>query len=297
MRKFLLWAAASITVLSTATFAQTEEITEIGSIGGSGGSAFIDSVPAGATVTALRLCGAAKVDSIQFFYTTGPGVKHGGNGGTCTTTYLNSGEFIGGVAGYLSSGVITRLSFDTNQGRQLSVGNLSSSNSYNFYYGSKSFSLYPWTHQIVGLKGRSAERIDALGVLIRGHGNGLYPLSGPASGETNVTLTPFSLDARYISYMEACGGAKLDSITINSTKVGGSGGTCSRIYLANGEKIIEVSGYANSVVEYVEIRTNYGKVLVAGRAQTKNFSHKGNYAVNIFGASARLINAIGVDFY
>ncbi len=135
---------------------------EAGSSGGGGGAAFLDNPPTDfLQLDRVILCGGRLVDSIETVYVDGSGNiysygKHGGNGGSCKTLNFMSGEYISKVSGK-SGSEVDSLTIRTNMGRTLSVGGTGGYSSF-LYTGNDQF-------QIVGFKGRSGSRIDAIGVV------------------------------------------------------------------------------------------------------------------------------------
>ncbi|AJQ92836.1 jacalin-like lectin [Gynuella sunshinyii] len=135
---------------------------EAGNSGGGGGVAFFDNPPNDfLQLDRVTLCGGRLVDSVEVVYIDGSGNvysygKHGGNGGSCKTLNFMSGEYISKVSGK-SGSEVDSLTITTNMGRTLSVGGSGGDSGF-LYTGNGQF-------QIVGFKGRSGSRIDAIGVV------------------------------------------------------------------------------------------------------------------------------------
>lgn len=290
MYKFSFILSAILFAFSAATSSQ--ELYVLSAVGGSGGTEYTDSIPPGifpgtlADPTSVRLCGGSRIDSVQFFYGSAPGIKHGGNGGICNTYGISSP--ITKMSGRIEGTKITAIALHSYGGVFAEAGNPLHSHT----YGMHNFQYEGTDAKIVGFKSRSGSIVDALGVIATPTGP-FSLVSTPAGGSGG---TPFFVDASYPSYIQLCGGSKVDSITIGSIKVGGNGGTCSNAYLNSGEKIVEISGRSGNNVAYIQVRTNHGRSLSAGNPTTKNFWFKGNSIFSIHGRSGTLIDSIGVHF-
>jgi hypothetical protein len=131
-------------------------------VGGVGGSAFDDraQLPSPLAVQSLSLSGGARVDQIAITYRNGTTLSHGGPGGTAVSIVLAEGEVL--TSARLCSGAkdntvrVFHAVFSTSLGRTLQTGvetdvctDLSA----------------PTGRQIGGFYGRSADEVDALGLL------------------------------------------------------------------------------------------------------------------------------------
>ena len=147
----------SPTPTSTSTSTPVPDVLE-GPVGGSGGNNFVDEVPRGAKVIGLQIRAGEWVDSIQVFLDTGLLIKHGGNGGIFHQINFADDEYITSVRGYYGGSWITRISIYTNKTVYGPYGN-----------GTKNYFIFAAQpgKQIVGFFGRSADFVNAIGVIIR----------------------------------------------------------------------------------------------------------------------------------
>lgn len=135
---------------------------EAGSSGGMGGNTFIDNPPSDFfTINSMRICSGSVVDSIETTYKDVSGNTYsygrkGGNGGSCSTLYFQSGEHIASVSGKYGN-VIDSIVITTNYGRVLSKGGSGGKKAYK-YTGNDQFT-------IAGFKGASANVMDSIGVI------------------------------------------------------------------------------------------------------------------------------------
>lgn len=133
--------------------------------GGSGGAVFDDSsyLNVDWQTQSLMIRSGDRVDAIQFSYTNGQNIRHGGNGGQEHRLDLQEGEFVTALefsVGRNFWGVrrVHSVRLETNLGRVLAGGKVRSEK---YRYTA------PAGGQIVGLVGRAGAEVDALGVVIR----------------------------------------------------------------------------------------------------------------------------------
>ena len=136
-----------------------------GPSGGSGGAEFEDVVPDKVRgVLSISVCSGDLIDSIQMtvlnrFREMVIYAKHGGDGGSCQTLVLSSGEFITEISGR-SGQFVDSLVIRTNLGAVLTAGG--TGGSLPFRYTAANDRV-----QIVGFMGRSGDFLDAFGVVYR----------------------------------------------------------------------------------------------------------------------------------
>ncbi|WP_018276167.1 jacalin-like lectin [Teredinibacter turnerae] len=135
---------------------------EAGVSGGWGGTPFADNPPTDfSQIHDITLCGGSVVDSIStniedVYGNVQSYGKKGGNGGSCSTLYFYSGEYITSVTGRYGSRV-DRMVITTNYGRTLSKGGNGGGGDFK-YTANDQF-------QIAGFAGRSGSKLDAVGVI------------------------------------------------------------------------------------------------------------------------------------
>lgn len=126
--------------------------------GGLGGAPFYD-YPDSQKIDKLTICSGTKVDSIR----VNDGQKYGGNGGACSSMYFAGDEYIREITGHYDSkgsNGLTSMNVTTTNGRVFRFGAQDKGINYS-YKGNNSDQI------IVGLSGRSGDRIDAIGVFYR----------------------------------------------------------------------------------------------------------------------------------
>jgi hypothetical protein len=134
---------------------------KIGTAGGDGGDEFIDSLPQGAKITAVKIRHGLYVDSLEVIYKTADGKTrssgpHGGDGGSEATFTLEEGEYIKGITGR-SAAFVDSLVIVTNKRK---------SERYGGDGGEKEFSfMMPEGRAFAGFFGRSGAFIDQIGIL------------------------------------------------------------------------------------------------------------------------------------
>ena len=120
----------------------------------------IDSVPAGARVTAVSLRGGARVDQLGVTLANGTTLTHGGTGGTAASLSLASGEYVTSVQ--LCEGVkdghtrIFYTKFVTSLGRSLAGGTTTSD---------CVTRTAPAGWQLAGFHGRAGDEVDKIGFI------------------------------------------------------------------------------------------------------------------------------------
>src|SRR5262249_19305797 len=158
---------ATVAISSGSAFAQSWNV--FGPSGGYGGEEFKDGLPGGNVVFGVRIrvsriiiCSGWYIDSITFFWQRGSGpaqisgVRHGGNGGRCSTYIFANDERILSVRGNYGQ-FVDRLIVSTPR-RDIVHGGAG---------GSARFSYSAWPGgAIVGLSGRSGVYLDAIGTQI-----------------------------------------------------------------------------------------------------------------------------------
>jgi|GEM_PF-2477011 len=280
-------------------FASHSIAANLGLSGGLGGTAFDDPHSG---IVSIKLCGATLVDSIETTYSNGSIVKHGGNGGTCSTIefpqdtfihtppYIAYGKPLQKITGCFNGNTINSLTLIRSDGVTLTKGICKGAA---FSYGSTgNYSL-----AITSFYGRSATLLDAIGVkYTQTSGIGAAGPSGSKGGY------PFELSFANAFSLKICGANKVDSITVSNyngtfTKVGGNGGICQTIVL-NGAAVYSISGqYTMEGLQYLIINTGVGSYLFGYATGPFNFSYESSYGLGgLIGRSGSRIDAIGVIF-
>jgi len=138
------------------------EKLEIGIVGGAGGTEFSDyTIPSDAKVSAVQICSAEYVNSIQLSYINGSDTsvsleKIGGEGGDASVFELQEGEYITGVSG-CAGDFIDRVTIQTN---------LRTSDDFGGNGGIETFTLSaPQGHAVIGFYGTAGWFIDSLGLI------------------------------------------------------------------------------------------------------------------------------------
>lgn len=133
--------------------------------GGSGGTAFTDSVAANQFLRWINIRSGGSIDSIQGITNTGPLAQHGGTGGTLKNAVWPADEYLVRIYGVYGT-YIGKISFVTNTGRVLGPYGTAG-----FYGGGSNPKSYDYTvpanQEIVGFTGRASSFINAIGVLYR----------------------------------------------------------------------------------------------------------------------------------
>lgn len=130
--------------------------------GGTGGLPFTDPVAAGQRLTGVTVNAGWWIDGLQAQATPSALPWRGGTGGGRSSFTLARGETLVGVRGEIGDGrLVSKLSFVTSTGRVLGPYGLSRGFS---RVTSFSFTV-PAGQRIVGFTGRSAQYLDAIGVL------------------------------------------------------------------------------------------------------------------------------------
>ena len=142
------------------TLASGAEQTAV--FGGLGGSPFIDRLPAGARIGAIRFGAGAWIDSVGVVYETADGQRvtsplHGGTGGGACVIVLEPGERILAITGrhgqyvhavrFVTTKGVTRMCGDASQGNEFRID-------------------VPPGYQAVGFAGRSGQYLDAIGLAL-----------------------------------------------------------------------------------------------------------------------------------
>jgi hypothetical protein len=265
--------------------------SNVGLSGGLGGTAF--EYPDNISMKSIKLCGGSLVDSIETTYTTSnwpfpETLKHGGNGGTCSTLDLAS-YALQKITGCFNGNTINSLTLIRSDGATVTKGEC---NGAAFSYGSTSSS-----QTITGFYGRSATLLDAIGVKItQTSGIGATGPSGSKGGN------PFELSFANAFSLKICSANKVDSITVTNynntfTKVGGNGGSCQTIVL-NGAAVYSISGqYTMDGIEFLIINTGVGSYVFGVGTGIANFNYESNYGLGgLIGRSGSRIDAIGAIF-
>ncbi|MDF3013422.1 MAG: hypothetical protein K0Q78_1626 [Cellvibrio sp.] len=289
MKRFLL--AISAVFFSISSYAQ---VYEAGLSGGMGGSAFRDS--AHTDIQSVTLCGGSLVDSIKVTYVDGSAVKHGGNGGSCSTLNIRGSGVdsrLVSVKGCYNGNTINSLTLGDANGTTITKGGCTG---LRFEYTSDN---------IIGFKGRSATLLDAIGVISSTQFKGYAGPSGSKGGDYF-----YAIDYP-INHIKVCSGTKIDSIWINGSYViGGSGGKCQELRIGYEitpinyrNYITKISGhYNNNGLINILILTRDGTSLFAGpETGFENFSYDlGPSSVfgqfGIHGKAGSRIDSIGVIY-
>ncbi len=137
--------------------------------GGRGGSAFSDrDIPEGARISEIRIQSADVVDSVQFVYIlrdgrTQEGPRHGGTGGRTSVFRLDRDEYITGITGRFGD-YVDSLAFVTNRRTSQVFGGQG---------GRSDFQVtVPQGNRAVGLTGRAARFLDAVGLTYESSNSG-----------------------------------------------------------------------------------------------------------------------------
>lgn len=137
------------------TVAPTPQIVSCGPFGGGGGGSLSESFktpPIGVLVRAGEY-----VDSIQMIYSTGPGDRWGGSGGSSNPINLNPGEYIQGI-GIRSGQYVDSITIYTN---------LRTFGPYGGGGGAQQPLCGGPGWQVIGILGRGGQYVDALGVTLQ----------------------------------------------------------------------------------------------------------------------------------
>jgi hypothetical protein len=140
--------------------------TAMGPSGGHGGSDFKDVVPEGARIVELRVWAGDVIDAIQIVYQDSAGnkvelPKRGGKGGKLNSVAFGSGEFIYEISGKYGEKVDS-----------LTIRANFKADRFDPHFGGGGGDvLYKYTApqgmEIMGLCGRSGDKIDAIGIIVR----------------------------------------------------------------------------------------------------------------------------------
>lgn len=129
--------------------------------GGRGGSAFSDrEIPEGARITEIQVRSGDYIDSVQIVYVlrdgrSFKGPMHGGSGGRSNVFRLDSDEYLIGISGRYGN-YVDSLTFHTNKRSSATFGGRG---------GNRDFRIFvPQGNQAIGLTGRAAEYLDAIGL-------------------------------------------------------------------------------------------------------------------------------------
>jgi hypothetical protein len=130
--------------------------------GGTGGSVFADrDIPSGARISEIRIQAGERIDGIQAIYTLGDGRMlegpyHGGRGGRTNSFRLDTDEYVIGIYGRYGE-TIDSISIRTNKRTSPIYGGRG---------GDRDFRVdVPQGSVAIGFSGRSAELLDAIGLL------------------------------------------------------------------------------------------------------------------------------------
>lgn len=151
-------------LFATALVAQTAG----GPSGGTDGVAFSDHPPGEARVREVRIWSSPDaIDSIQVVWQSedgfSDGVRHGGTAGVLNTFPLDRGEHITAIAGEYNRDGVSQITFETSEGRSsapFGPGGGKRGHFAEFRYEA------PKGFHVVGLVGRSGDRLYAVGALL-----------------------------------------------------------------------------------------------------------------------------------
>ncbi len=252
-----------------------------GGVGGpvTTGAAFIDRLPKGKKLTAIRTCGGQYVDSVQLYIDGAAQPRRGGPGGFCSTVALDADEVIQRVTGY-ARGVVNQLSYVTNR---RTIGPYGSVSGDEFSMKSSDPAVFR------GLSGASGTvNFQGTDILVLAQLN----LVGAASGGPGGTafMDRLEIDEKVKKIIICYGAANSDKPYVHSIQFETTAGlrprrgtdwytpTCSETTLdhLNGEYIVELFGTAGQYVDSLGFATNQGKRVAAvgtPSALSNGFSH------------------------
>jgi Jacalin-like lectin domain len=297
------------------TGAQQATATEI--VGGPGGNAFSDPQPEpGALVVEVQVRAAEYVDSVQLVYMlsdgrTVMGPQHGGAGGRLSVFHLDADEHLTGISGR-SGTYIDSIQFQTNKRSSPTFGGNG---------GNRDFRVdVPANAQVIGLAGRAAEYLDAIGLTFIPMRRRFYSdfESAPQPGQTFVAGGPGGsafVDADIpaeasIVEVRVRAGDFIDSVqmiyslpdgrSLEADRHGGDGGRAATFRLEPGEYIVGLSGRCGTYVDSLRIQTNMRtSQLFGGNGGERDFRidvPEGNLATGFTGRSAEYVDAIGLTY-
>ena len=306
----------AIVLESTFTFSQQSGSTSIA--GGRGGNSFSDPQPAaGARVTEVRIWSGEGIDAIQMVYTTVSGssamaVHHGGSGGRLSVFRLDADEYITGISGRYGE-VIDSVRIHTNKKTSPLYGGSGGEREYQVEV--------PSGTEALGFTGRSADRLDAIGLTYAplSLGISLTPYGQVSTGQYQQTRLYGGSGGAPFSAQDLPSGARIaeirisatdriesvqtvyvltDGRTVQGTRYGGSGGRQRIFRLDADEYITAISGRYDSFVYSLQIQTNkktsplYGGP--GGNSAFQTAVPSGTRAVGFAGRSGDLVDAIGL---
>ncbi len=313
----LIWIMVSLAVLLGSTSVLPRQSGATSSAGGQGGNPFTDPQPAAGTrVTEVRIWSGEVIDAIQMVYASASGstvltIHHGGSGGRLSVFRLDADEYITGISGRYGD-VIDSLRIHTNK---------KTSPLYGGSGGSRDYRLeVPSGAEALGFAGRSAERVDAVGLVyaplnlrlggrpggrVVGQtaqtqlygGNGGYPFSaqdmpaGARIAEIRVSAGD-RIESVQTVYVSA------DGRTVEGARHGGSAGRQRVFRLDPDEYVTGITGRYDTVVHSLQIRTNKKtSPLYGGPGGDSYFQVQvpaGSRAVGFAGRSGDQLDAIGL---
>jgi hypothetical protein len=284
---------------ATSSEASTRKsILAAGAVNGSVATAFTDVLADDETLTAIKICGAALVDSVTLITNVRTHDRVGGPGGHCTTFSLNADEIPLLWQGTARRDALTSLSVTTSQGRTFGpVGDP-------YQSGATPFSLtltYGPSSRFRGLvgfhssPGSNPQVLMQLGLIGEGiGGDGGRPFVDRMAADEVLT----SMDVCHRSDW------MVNKIRLN-TSVGArsshgadmAGQSCVNIQFAAGEYITEISGGSGLYLDRLALMTNQGRQFGPyggpGGKPFRQVADNGRF-LGLFGRSGAWIDRIGL---
>jgi hypothetical protein len=311
----LIFSAALLSAPGSEAYVGQAGATQIA--GGSGGSPFADTLPAGATrIAEVRVRAGDQIDAVQVIYALSDGrlsegVQHGGRGGRQYSFTLESDEYITGISGRYGN-TIDSLRIHTNKRTSPTFGGTGGNNDFRIDVPSNS--------QATGLVGRSGNTVDAIGLSSaqrvrqdylsrrrRPSQDSSTTIAGGSSGSSFADTQP--ANGARIAEVRVRAGNQIDAVQIvyalsdgrltEAPRHGGSGGHQYVFTLESDEYITGISGRYGNTIDSLRIHTNKRTSPTFGGTGGSNDFRidvpSDSQATGLVGRSENTVNALGLS--